>query len=226
MSDARASVNRVTVFACEIQPIVVEGLERVLGTCEDLKFAGARSSMEESLEALRQTPADLVLIDQSAGMSTILRFVTALRTASLETQPILWIAELADADALRAVRAGIRGILPRKAAVSVLLQCLREVAQGKLWVEDSGQVLGLLSPKQSSRLTHRELEVARLVCQGLRNKEIATALRITPGTVKVHLMHIFEKTGLQNRFALALHGRNATGLVAAETSSTPVPERA
>jgi DNA-binding NarL/FixJ family response regulator len=210
-------VNRVTVFACETQPIVVEGLERVLGACEDLKFAGARPSMEESIEVLRQTPADLLLLDQSAGLSTILRFATALHTASIETQPILWITDLADADALRAVRAGIRGILPRAAAIPVLLQCLREVAQGKLWVEDSGQVLGLLSPRQSSRLTHRELEVARLVCQGLRNKEIATALRITPGTVKVHLMHIFEKTGLQNRFALALHGRTATGLAATET---------
>ena len=219
-------MNRVTVFACETQPIVVEGLERVLGACEDLRFAGACPSMEEALEGLRQTPADLVLIDQSAGLSTILRFVTALRTASLETQPILWITELADADAFRAVRAGIRGILPRAADVPVLLKCLREVAQGKLWVEDSGQVLGLLSPKQSSRLTHRELEVARLVCQGLRNKEIATALQITPGTVKVHLMHIFEKTGLQNRFALALHGRTAAGLAAAEASSTSAPERA
>ncbi len=219
-------MNRVTVFACETQPIVAEGLERVLDTCDDLKFAGVRSSMEEALEALRQTPADLVLIDQSAGLSTILHFVTALRTASLNTQPILWITELADADALRAVRAGIRGILPRAADVPVVLQCLREVAQGKLWVEDSGQVLGLLSPKQSSRLTHRELEVARLVCQGMRNKEIATALQITPGTVKVHLMHIFEKTGLQNRFALALHGRSATGLAAAEASSTSLPERA
>ena len=216
MDDARASVNRVTVFACETQPIVVEGLERVLGTCEDFKFAGARSSMEEAQEALRQTPADVLLIDQSAGLSTILRFTTGLRTATLDTQPVLWITELADADALRAVRAGIRGILPRAAAVPVLLQCLREVAQGKIWVEDSGQVLGLLSRKQASRLTHRELEVARLVCQGLRNKEIATALRITPGTVKVHLMHIFEKTGFENRFALALHGRTATELAATE----------
>ena len=216
MGDARASVKRVTVFACETQPIVVEGLERVLGTCEDLQFAGARSSMEEALEALRQKPADVLLIDQNAGLSTILRFVTGLRTASIDSQPVLWITDLADADALRAVRAGIRGILPRAATVAVLLQCLREVAQGKLWVPDSGQVLGLVSRKQSSRLTHRELEVARLVCQGLKNKEIATALRITPGTVKVHLMHIFEKTGLQNRFALALHGRTATELAAAE----------
>ena len=210
-------MKRVTVFACETQPIVIEGLERVLGTCEDLEFAGARSSMEDALEYLRQKSSDVLLIDQTTGLSAILRFVSALRTASIETQPILWITELADADALRAVRAGIRGILPRAAAVPVLLQCLREVAQGKLWVEDSGQVLGLLSRKQSSRLTHRELEVARLVCQGLRNKEIATALRITPGTVKVHLMHIFEKTGLQNRFALALHGRTATELAAAES---------
>ncbi len=201
-------MNRVSVFACEPQPIVVEGLERVLAACEDLEFAGARPSLEESLEVLRRKPAAVLLVDQSSGLSTILHFMTVLRNASIDTHPVLWITDLADADTLRAVRAGIRGILPRAAAIPVLLHCLREVAQGKLWVQDSGQVVGLLSRKTSSRLTQRELEVARLVCQGLRNKEIAAALRITPGTVKVHLMHIFEKTGLQNRFALALHGRD------------------
>ena len=50
------------------------------------------------------------------------------------------------------------------------------------------------------------------VCGGLKNKEIADALRITAGTVKVHLMHIFEKTGVKDRFELAVHGRRMLGL--------------
>jgi DNA-binding NarL/FixJ family response regulator len=52
----------------------------------------------------------------------------------------------------------------------------------------------------------------RLVCRGLRNKQIAENLHITPGTVKVHLMHIFEKTGLKDRLALAVHGRELAGV--------------
>ena len=49
------------------------------------------------------------------------------------------------------------------------------------------------------------------VCGGLKNKEIAEALAITPGTVKVHLMHIFEKTGVKDRFELAVQGRRLLG---------------
>ena len=53
----------------------------------------------------------------------------------------------------------------------------------------------------------REREIVEFVCRGMKNKEIAEALSITPGTVKVHLMHIFEKTGVKDRFQLALQGR-------------------
>ena len=53
----------------------------------------------------------------------------------------------------------------------------------------------------------REREIVEFVCRGMKNKEIADALSITPGTVKVHLMHIFEKTGVKDRFQLALQGR-------------------
>ena len=50
------------------------------------------------------------------------------------------------------------------------------------------------------------------ICEGLKNKEIAQALSITAGTVKVHLMHIFEKTGVKDRFELAIQGRKLLGL--------------
>ena len=60
-------------------------------------------------------------------------------------------------------------------------------------------------------LTPREKDIVHHVCGGLKNKEIAEALAITPGTVKVHLMHIFEKTGVKDRFELAVQGRRLLG---------------
>jgi DNA-binding NarL/FixJ family response regulator len=51
-----------------------------------------------------------------------------------------------------------------------------------------------------------------LICRGMKNRQIAENLRITPGTVKVHLMHIFEKTGLKDRLALAVHGQELVGV--------------
>ena len=57
-----------------------------------------------------------------------------------------------------------------------------------------------------SELTAREQQVLELVEQGCKNKEIAQELGIRPGTVKIHLKHIFEKTGIRGRYGLALNG--------------------
>ena len=62
-----------------------------------------------------------------------------------------------------------------------------------------------------SELTAREQQVLELVEQGCKNKEIAVELGIRPGTVKIHLKHIFEKTGVRGRFGLALNGWRERG---------------
>jgi DNA-binding NarL/FixJ family response regulator len=68
-----------------------------------------------------------------------------------------------------------------------------------------------LEQPRNRPLTPREVEVASLVSKGMKNREIAESLGIATGTVKIHLMHIFEKTGIRDRFELALRGlRSAT----------------
>ena len=64
-----------------------------------------------------------------------------------------------------------------------------------------------------SELTPREHQVLELVEQGFKNKEIALELGIRPGTVKIHLKHIFEKTGVRGRYGLAISGLKDKGVV-------------
>jgi len=64
-----------------------------------------------------------------------------------------------------------------------------------------------------SGLTPREQQVLELVEQGMKNTEIARELGIRPGTVKIHLKHIFEKTGVRGRYGLALTGLKEKGLL-------------
>ena len=99
-----------------------------------------------------------------------------------------------------------------------MLECLRSVAHGNVWIESSlsEHVMGSFDRRAAPRLTPREKEIVHHVCGGLKNKEIADALSITAGTVKVHLMHIFEKTGVKDRFELAVHGRRLLGIEHAE----------
>jgi DNA-binding NarL/FixJ family response regulator len=69
-------------------------------------------------------------------------------------------------------------------------------------------------------LTERERQVLTLVEQGLKNKEIAADLGIRPGTVKIHLKHIFEKTGVHGRYGLALNGMRQRGVLGLQDRQT------
>ncbi|MBI4873432.1 MAG: response regulator transcription factor [Acidobacteria bacterium] len=198
-----------TVFACESQPIVVEGLQRVLGTTSDLQFAGAATDSADLPRRIGELRPDVVLLDLSHGLRGALQLIAGLREASPTTQPVLWVHELAENEALRSLQFGVRGVVRKALPVSCLVDCLRAVVAGQVWIENglADPALGLLSRRNGLRLTPREREIVQLVCLGRKNREIAEALDITAGTVKVHLMHVFEKTGVKDRFELALHGR-------------------
>ncbi len=207
-------MNRLTVFACESQPIVLEGLAKVLSTCDDLEFIGAASGLTEALDALKRQQPKVILIGQTAGLKVVFQFISDVRGTSSTCQPILWVNDLAEIDCFRALQLGARGILKKTLPVESLVECLRSVGRGDVWIEGSlsDQVVGALDRRSAPRLTPREKEIVHHVCGGLKNKEIAEALRITAGTVKVHLMHIFEKTGVKDRFELAVHGRRMLGM--------------
>lgn len=217
-------MNRLTVFACEAQPIVLEGLAKVLSFCEDLEYIGAAANPAAALIEISELHPDLVLVDQASGLKAALQFVADLKRISMKSQPILWVHELPEIDCFRALQLGARGIAKKTLPVSALLECLRSVGQGNLWLESSLPGSGgLMERRVAPRLTPREKEIVHHVCGGLKNKEIAAALAITPGTVKVHLMHIFEKIGVKDRFELAIHGRRLLG-TGGETSEDSVQE--
>ena len=204
-------MSSISIFVCESQPIVIEGLRKVLAETDDLSFAGAVSRPADALDAIQRIHPTVVLIDGSTGLTAALRLLGHLK-ATGPTHPVLWVVELPEMDAFRALQMGARGIVKKTLPNATLIECLREVGAGQIWMQESEQVANFLQRKDASRLTPREKEVVRLICRGLRNKQIAENLHITAGTVKVHLMHIFEKTGLKDRLALAVHGRDLVGV--------------
>lgn len=207
-------MSSLTVFACESQPIVVEGLVRVLESCEDLEFAGSTPRLSDAIEAVRDLHPDILLVDQASGLKVVFQFIADVKSTSGRCQPVLWVNDVAEIDCFRALQLGARGILKKTLPIADVLECLRAVGRGNVWIESSlsGDVMGTLERRSTPRLTPREKEIVHHVCGGLKNKDIAEALSITPGTVKVHLMHIFEKTGVKDRFELAVHGRRLLGM--------------
>ena len=139
---------------------------------------------------------------------------------------MLWVDDLAEVDCFRALQFGARGILKKTLPVQALTDCIRAVGRGDVWIEGSTEAPGNGSERRAApRLTRREREIVQQICAGLKNKEIAQVLSITAGTVKVHLMHIFEKTGVKDRFELALHGRCLLGLEQTPADGRPELQR-
>jgi two-component system nitrate/nitrite response regulator NarL len=217
---AKAKIlSRISVFACEAQPIVLEGLAKVLSDCDDFDYSGSAPTLSDTFTAVRQIQPDIVLLDHSAGLKAVFEFIADAKNAAASCQPVLWAHDLADVDCFRALRCGARGILKKTLPVTALIECLRAVASGNVWIEGSPEPSADGSDRRSAPLlTPREKQIVQQFCEGNKNKEIAQALSITAGTVKVHLMHIFEKTGVKDRFELAIQGRKLLGL---DTSSVP-----
>lgn len=198
--------------------MVLEGLHRIFAGTPDLALVGSSADPLQALAAIELSEPRVVLVDQTGGLRGAFRLLSELKARTPQAAPVLWVQELAEIESFRALQLGARGILRRTLPVESLLACLRAAAQGSVWMENSisNQVAGFLNRRSMARLTPREREIIEQIMCGAKNKDVATALGITPGTVKVHLMHIFEKTGVKDRLELAMQGPRLLGLSSAE----------
>jgi two-component system nitrate/nitrite response regulator NarL len=206
--------SKKTVAVCDTQPITSEGLKNLLEMSADLQFAEALSSMEAANTYVRMHAPDIMIVDKGFGMRAVLDWIHELRLGDAKTIITVWGVSMTEAEALRLLQAGARGIIRKTADLATMLACLRTVATGRSWMEDS-VFRDSVRPERYARseLTAREHQVLELVEQGFKNKEIALELGIRPGTVKIHLKHIFEKTGVRGRYGLAISGLKDKGLV-------------
>ena len=216
----RVQAEIKTVSVCDTQPVTAEGIRTLLNDMSGLRFDQGTDSLARARDILRDSAPSVLMLDKAFGIQIVLEWLASIRSGTVDltanTAIVIWGASITEAEALRFLQAGARGILRKTAEMSVILACLRTVASGRSWMEES--VFGELGRGERyprSELTAREQQVLELVEQGFKNKEIALDLGIRPGTVKIHLKHIFEKTGVRGRYGLALNGLKQRGMVGA-----------
>lgn len=203
-----------SVFICDTEPIAMAGFRALLDSSQEYHLAGEETSLLDGAAAVRDLRPVLLVVDKALGTHAVLDWIHALREAGSATRTVVWGGSISESESLRFLQAGAGGVVRKTAGLPALLQCLRTVATGKTWMESA-----LLSEGQTTRngrtaLTVRENQVMELVERGLKNKDIGAVLGIRTGTVKIHLKHIFEKTGVRGRYGLALSGLRAKGLLA------------
>ena len=195
------------VLLADDHPMIRTALEALLsGT--GLEIVGMAGSVDSALAELERLEPDLLLLDlQMPGGSgmDVLRNVRASRSP---VRVVLLTAGIDDSALLEARALKVDGIVLKNSDPAYLIDCLDRVRAGRSWIDPeladrARHLAGGSAPGERAGLAPRELQVIGLVRRGLRNREIASQLGVTEGTVKAYLHAIFEKLGVASRTELA-----------------------
>jgi len=208
-----ADVRR-TILLVDDHPFMRAGLAQLIDRQPDLKVAGEAGSPAEAVRELARTKVDLVLTDITMPGRSGVEFIKDLH--SLHAGLPILVISMHDEElyAERVLRAGARGYIMKENGGESLLQAIRQVLAGQVYVSPrmAARVLaGMSGPKASGssspfgRLTDREFEIFQLVGQGKSTREIAQQLNLSPKTVDVHRGNIKTKLGLKDATALIRH---------------------
>jgi len=184
------------------QPILGEGIRTVVERTTSLRLQAVYEHPAEFLAQSAALAAEMVLLD--VGPEISIQFLADLHAVVPECRLVLLARTISPELAYHAREIGVSALLSTACTPQRLVSCLERVAQGEQYFEN---VLPLGStPARAVRLSRREGQLVSLLAQGLKNKEIASCLDITEGTVKVYLSKLFQKVGAKDRLELALFG--------------------
>lgn len=194
-------MTRTRVLVADDHPVVRGGIVALLGTADDLEVVGEASTGLEAVELALQLVPDVVLmdlrmpgIDGDEATARILAEQPSIRVLVLTTYE-------SDDSILTAIEAGASGYLLKAAPQEELLAGIRSVARGEVALAPriAALLVNRVQRPVAPSLSPRELEILRLVAQGLSNPAIAKQLFLSPSTVKTHLLHAFEKLEVSDR---------------------------
>ena len=206
----------IRIVVADDHPFILDGLDQLFRTESDCEIVARSTDGEQALRAVQTFRPDVLVLDVRMPRLDGIELLRRMHELQLPTKVVLLTASLDDARLLEAFRLGASGLVLKESAPRLLVQSVRQVANGEQsWNGKAiaGALRLVLQREQavaaaSSVLTARELEVTRMVASGLRNKEIAARLEITEGTVKFHLHGIYEKLQIDGRYALMSYARD------------------
>lgn len=215
--ETRSPINLVIA---DDHPMTLLGLTALFEGEADFSLLGTASNGEEAIRAVRELHPDVLLLDIAMPMRDGFGVLRELHAEGIACKTVLHTYQMDDERLLEAMQWGVRGVVLKTLPPPMLLQAVRKVHSGEhcLDMESVGRaLLNTLEHNATQRrarelLTPRELELVKIVAQGLRNQHIAKRLHIQEGTVRIHLHNIYEKLGLDGRSALIVFAQQ-NGLV-------------
>ncbi|MDH3997374.1 MAG: response regulator transcription factor [Desulfuromonadales bacterium] len=210
----------VRLVAVDPHPVFLMGLKQLFASEADLVLQNCCSSVAEAREALRKEVPDLLLLDINFPDDEGMGLLMELKQSGRSVNTVVLTAEIDDDQAIESLRLGVQGVVLKSMPSHLIVQCIRKVAAGGLWMEKQsiGQAFEKMLLREagarrlSNILTPRETEIMCLVAQGMSNRQISEKLLVREGTVKIHVHNIYGKLGFNNRVDLTLYAQKK-GLV-------------
>jgi DNA-binding NarL/FixJ family response regulator len=206
----------IRIALADDHPIVLQGLQQLFERHADFEVVCCCTTGNAALIGVRTHRPDVLVLDLRMPEGSGLDVLRAIAADKLECRTVLLTATVSDDEVVEAVRLGARGLILKESPPEALVDCVRRVFRGEQWLERETLARAFqraLDRETATRdaadaLTPREIEIVRMVAQGLRNRAIAERLSISEGTVKVHLHNIYEKFAVDGRIELLLSARN------------------
>jgi DNA-binding NarL/FixJ family response regulator len=196
-------MKKIRILIADDHPVVREGLAGMLAGQPDFEVVGVAADGEMALELHNELSPDVTLMDlQMPGLDGV-GAIEAIKAKNSSAHILVLTTYDSDADILRAIEAGATGYLLKDTPREELFRAIRATAAGDsvLAPTVTARLMTRMRSPAEENLSAREIEVLQLVARGNSNKEVGRALHISTATVKTHLIHIYNKLGVDDRTA-------------------------
>lgn len=195
-------------------PMLRRGIAELLSLEDDVEVVSEASNGQEALDFLVSNKVDLVILDHKMPILTGIETLREIKSRGIEAKTLLFTVSDAGEDVQEALELGVDGYLLKDMEPELIIVNIRKVLRGELVISPNlAAILAQTLRKptiddMAGNLTARELQVIQMIAEGLSNKMIANKLDIAESTVKVHVKHILNKTGLRSRVEAAVWAVN------------------
>jgi len=213
-TEKSAQPKLIRMLIVDDHPIVRRGLVAMLSQEPDMKVVAEAENFHDALEAIKQHPLDVAIIDLTLEGIGGLELVKQVRITNPELHLLVLSMHDESLYAERVLRAGARGYIMKQEGTDRLITAIRTILRGEIYVSErmASRMLGSIVGGRSSdsrmpldRLSDRELEVFELLGKGMGTRQVAERLCVSIKTIESHREHIKLKLQLKNASELIQH---------------------
>ena len=203
----------IKILAIDDHPLFRKGVSDLVSMDQSMTLIGEAANGVDGVRLAKQRNPDFILLDINMKGISGLQTLAMLKEAEVEARVLMLTVSDSEDDVINALRMGADGYLLKDMEPEDILLSLRQAAAGKVVISDRLTQLLAHALREERRkenenaatsLTERESQILKLVAQGLSNRIIAERLRISEGTVKVHVKHVLKKLNLHSRVEAAV----------------------